>query len=97
MKKASEGPMKGILGLYRGPRCSSDFRGDTQQLDFRRPVTMMLGDKFAKVVSWYDNEWAYSERVGDLIDLMVKKGCEFDNVRGVGRSIRSPGCWHSSV
>ncbi len=35
---------------------------------------MMLGDKFAKVLSWYDNEWAYSERVGDLIDFMVKKG-----------------------
>ncbi len=36
--------------------------------------TMMLGEKFAKLLSWYDNEWAYSVRVADLIDLMVKKG-----------------------
>ena len=35
---------------------------------------MMLGDKFAKIVSWYDNEWAYSERVGDLIMFMASKG-----------------------
>lgn len=74
MKKAAEGPMKGILGFTDEPVVSSDFRGDTHSSIFDGLCTMMLGDKFAKVVSWYDNEWAYSERVGDLIDFMVKKG-----------------------
>ncbi len=74
MKKAAEGPMKGILGYTEDPVVSSDLKGDSNSSIFDGLCTMMLGDKFAKVVSWYDNEWAYSERVGDLIDFMVKKG-----------------------
>ncbi len=74
MKAAADGPMKGIFGYTEDPVVSSDFRGDSRSSIFDAQCTMMLGDKFAKVVSWYDNEWAYSERVGDLIDFMVKKG-----------------------
>ena len=74
MKKASEGPMKGILGYTEDPVVSSDFSGDTHSSIFDALSTMALTDKFFKVLSWYDNEWAYSERVGDLIDFMVKKG-----------------------
>ena len=74
MKAAAEGPMKGILGYTDEPVVSSDFRGDGRSSIFDGLCTMMLGDRFAKVVSWYDNEWAYSERVADLIDFMVKKG-----------------------
>jgi glyceraldehyde 3-phosphate dehydrogenase len=74
MKKASEGPMKGILGYTEDPVVSSDFRGSTYSSVFDALSTMALTDKFFKVLSWYDNEWAYSERVGDLIDFMVKKG-----------------------
>jgi glyceraldehyde 3-phosphate dehydrogenase len=71
---ATSGPLKGILGYTEDPVVSSDFKGDSRSSIFDSLCTMMLGERFAKVVSWYDNEWAYSERVGDLIDFMVKKG-----------------------
>ncbi|MGC8861345.1 MAG: type I glyceraldehyde-3-phosphate dehydrogenase [Armatimonadota bacterium] len=74
MKKASEGPMKGILGYTEDPVVSMDFKGDSHSSIFDALSTMALGDKFVKVLAWYDNEWAYSERVADLIDFMVKKG-----------------------
>ena len=74
MKAAANGKMKGILGYTEDPVVSSDFKGDSRSSIFDGMATMILGDKFAKVLAWYDNEWAYSERVADLIDLMVKKG-----------------------
>ena len=74
IKAAAEGPMKGILGYTEDPVVSSDFKGDNRSSIFDGLSTMVLGDKFAKVLSWYDNEWAYSNRVGDLIIFMVKKG-----------------------
>ncbi len=74
MKAAAEGPMKGILGYTDEPVVSVDFKGDSHSSIVDGLSTMMLGDKFAKLLSWYDNEWAYSERVADLIDFMVKKG-----------------------
>jgi glyceraldehyde 3-phosphate dehydrogenase len=66
--------MKGILGYTEDPIVSSDIKADSHSSIFDGLSTMQLGDKFVKVLSWYDNEWAYSERVGDLIDFMVKKG-----------------------
>jgi glyceraldehyde 3-phosphate dehydrogenase len=74
MKAAAEGPMKGILGYTEDPVVSMDFKGDSRSSIFDALSTMALTDKFVKVMSWYDNEWAYSERVADLIDFMVKKG-----------------------
>ena len=74
MKSAAEGPMKGILGYTDEPVVSSDFKGDSRSSIFDSLSTMTLGDTFIKVLAWYDNEWAYSVRVADLIDFMVKKG-----------------------
>lgn len=74
MKTAAEGPMKGILAYTEDPVVSMDFRGDSHSSIFDALSTMALTDTFVKVMAWYDNEWAYSERVADLIDFMVKKG-----------------------
>jgi len=74
VKAAADGPMKGILGFTMDPVVSMDFKGDSRSSIFDGLSTMILGDKFVKMLAWYDNEWAYSERVGDLIDFMVKKG-----------------------
>jgi len=74
MKAAADGPMKGILGYTEDPVVSMDFKGDSHSSIFDWLSTMALTDKFVKVLAWYDNEWAYSERVADLIDFMVKKG-----------------------
>jgi len=74
IKAASEGSMQGILGYTEDPVVSCDFKGDSRSSIFDALSTMMLGDKFVKILSWYDNESAYSERVADLIDFMVKKG-----------------------
>lgn len=74
MKAAAEGPMKGILGYTDEMVVSTDFKGDSHSSIFDSLCTLTMGDKFIKVVSWYDNEWAYSERVADLIVFMEKKG-----------------------
>jgi len=74
VKAAADGPMKGILGYTDEPLVSSDFRGDARSSIFDSLSTLVLGEKFAKVISWYDNEWGYSVRVGDLIKFMAEKG-----------------------
>lgn len=74
VKAAAEGPMKGILGYTDEPLVSSDFKGDARSSIFDSLATIVLGDKFGKVISWYDNEWGYSTRVADLIVFMAKKG-----------------------
>lgn len=74
LKAAAEGKMKSILGYTDEPVVSTDFKGDSRSSIVDGLCTMMLGDKFAKIVSWYDNEWAYSERVGDLVMFMAEKG-----------------------
>ncbi|MCA9402788.1 MAG: type I glyceraldehyde-3-phosphate dehydrogenase, partial [Candidatus Omnitrophica bacterium] len=67
MKKASEGPLKGILGYTEDPVVSMDFRGDSRTSIFDADAGIALNDQFVKVVSWYDNEWGYSCKVVDLI------------------------------
>ncbi len=67
MKKASEGPMKGILGYTEEMVVSSDFIGDARTSIFDAEAGIMLSDKFVKVISWYDNEWGYSNKTVDLI------------------------------
>ncbi len=74
IKAAAEGPMKGILGYEGGELVSSDFKGDPRSSIFDAPLTKVVGDKTAKIISWYDNEWGYSNRVVDLIGFLVKKG-----------------------
>ena len=67
MKKWSEGPMKGILGYTEDPIVSSDVVGGTFSSLFDAGCTYVSGSNLVKVVSWYDNEWGYSNRVVDLI------------------------------
>ena len=70
MKKASEGELKGILGYTEDAVVSSDFLGDTRTSIFDATAGIALTDTFVKVVSWYDNEIGYSNKVLDLISHM---------------------------
>ncbi|NLG49509.1 MAG: type I glyceraldehyde-3-phosphate dehydrogenase [Chloroflexi bacterium] len=72
--EAAAGPMKGILGVSHEPLVSMDFKGDTRSSIIDADSCMILGDKMVKVVSWYDNEWGYSNRIADLINYMARKG-----------------------
>ncbi len=74
LKKFAEGKMNGILGYTDEPLVSSDFRGNPASSIVDGLSTVVLEGKMAKVLSWYDNEWGYSCRVGDLAKLMVEKG-----------------------
>ena len=74
LKAAAKGRMKGYLGVSEEPLVSVDFKKNEFSSIVDALSTMTLGPKFAKVLSWYDNEWGYSCRVADLIDYMVKKG-----------------------
>ncbi len=75
MKKAAEGPMKGILQYTEDPIVSSDVLHSTYSSVFDAGLTMVLGDKgnFVKVFSWYDNEWGFSCRMVELIEFVGKK------------------------
>jgi glyceraldehyde 3-phosphate dehydrogenase len=73
LKAASEGALKGILGYEEKELVSSDFKGDKRSSIVDAPLTKVVGNS-VKVLSWYDNEWGYSNRVVDLIRFMGKKG-----------------------
>ena len=66
VKAAAEGPMKGILEYTEDPIVSSDIKGNSHSSIFDSALTMKMGPKFFKVMSWYDNEMGYSNRVVDL-------------------------------
>ena len=74
MKKASDGPMKGILGYTEEPVVSTDFLGWRLSSIFDKGAGMALNENFVKVISWYDNEIGYSQRLLDLISYMSSKG-----------------------
>jgi len=72
-KEAAEGKkMKGILGVSEEPLVSVDFRGDPRSSIVDAPFTMVIGGNLAKVVAWYDNEWAYACRVADLFHYIAE-------------------------
>uniref|UniRef100_A0A7S0Q2M9 Glyceraldehyde 3-phosphate dehydrogenase catalytic domain-containing protein n=1 Tax=Coccolithus braarudii TaxID=221442 RepID=A0A7S0Q2M9_9EUKA len=73
MKKASENEMKGILGYTEDEVVSSDFLHDKRSSIFDAGAGIALSDKFVKVVSWYDNEWGYSNRLVDLAVFVSKQ------------------------
>jgi glyceraldehyde 3-phosphate dehydrogenase len=73
LKAASEGALKGILGYETAELVSSDFKGDARSSIVDSPLTKVVGSS-VKVISWYDNEWGYSNRVRDLILFLAKKG-----------------------
>ena len=73
LKAASEGELKGILGYEEHELVSSDFKGNKLSSIVDAPLTKVVGNS-VKVLSWYDNEWGYSNRVVDLIGFLVSKG-----------------------
>lgn len=72
MKKASEGALKGILGYEEDPIVLADVVGQSTSSIFDAQSTMQIDDGFIKVVSWYDNEWGYSNRCVDLFRKMAE-------------------------
>lgn len=74
LKKAAEGPLKGIMGYTDEPLVSRDFNGNPLSSIVDGLSTMVVNGRMAKVVSWYDNEWGYSNRINDLIVYIAKKG-----------------------
>jgi glyceraldehyde 3-phosphate dehydrogenase len=74
MKAAAEGPMKGVLKYEDQELVSNDYIGNPYSSTFDATMTQVLGDKFAKVFAWYDNEWGFSNRMLDLTLLLAKKG-----------------------
>ena len=74
LKAAAEGPMKGILAYCEEELVSVDFKGNHHSSIVDSLNTMSIGGNMIKVLAWYDNEWAYSCRLGDLAAFIVKKG-----------------------
>jgi len=72
MKEASEGELKGILGYTEDDVVSTDFIGDARTSIFDAKAGIALNDHFVKVVSWYDNEWGYSNKLIDLVQELAK-------------------------
>lgn len=72
MKKASEGELKGILGYTEDAVVSTDFVGETQTSVFDAKAGIALDPTFVKVVSWYDNEMGYSNKVCEMIRVIAK-------------------------
>merc|ERR1739849_65071 len=73
IKEMSEGSMKGILGYTEDMVVSTDFLGDDRSSIFDAKAGIQLSNTFVKLISWYDNEYGYSNRVIDLIKYMEKQ------------------------
>src|SRR4051794_16852036 len=74
LKAAADGPLKGILAFSTEELVSIDFKGNANSSIVDAPYTKVMDGDFVKVLSWYDNEWGYSNRCVDLLRLLVKKG-----------------------
>jgi len=74
MKKAADGPMRGLLQYSEEPLVSVDFRKNAHSSILDAPYTSVLEGNMVKLLSWYDNEWGYSSRVVDLIRYVVEQG-----------------------
>jgi len=72
-KKAAEGQLKGILAYTELPLVSIDFNGDPHSAIVDGLSTMVLGGDMVKVLAWYDNEWGFSHRMVDLVEIIAKK------------------------
>jgi glyceraldehyde 3-phosphate dehydrogenase len=71
---AANGPLKGILAVSNDPLVSIDFKGNKNSSIVDAPYTKVMDGNFVKVLSWYDNEWGYSNRCVDLLRYLAKKG-----------------------
>jgi len=74
MKKAADGPLRGILQYSEEPLVSVDFRGNSHSSILDAPYTSVLEGNMVKLLSWYDNEWGYSCRVVDLVKYVAEQG-----------------------
>ncbi|NGQ95094.1 type I glyceraldehyde-3-phosphate dehydrogenase [Brevibacillus sp. SYP-B805] len=74
LKEAAEGPLKGILAYSEEPLVSSDYNGNPASSTIDALSTMVIEGNMVKVVSWYDNEWGYSNRVVDLCQFVAERG-----------------------
>ncbi|HKY04506.1 MAG TPA: type I glyceraldehyde-3-phosphate dehydrogenase [Blastocatellia bacterium] len=74
MKKAADGPLRGILQYTDEPLVSMDFKGNPHSSIIDSSYTSVLEGNMVKVLSWYDNEWGYSSRVVDLVKYLVEQG-----------------------
>lgn len=72
LRKAAEGPMKGILQYSEDPLVSTDLNGNAHSSIVDATLTKVIDGRMAKVIAWYDNEWAYSSRLRDLILYIIK-------------------------
>jgi glyceraldehyde 3-phosphate dehydrogenase len=73
MREAASGKLEGILAVTDEQLVSMDFLHDSHSAIFDAPSTMVLGEKTVKVLAWYDNEWGYSCRVVDLVNLIIAR------------------------
>ena len=73
MKEASEGELKGVLGYPEDAVVSTDFRGCANTSIFDAKAGISLDSNFAKIVSWYDNEWGYSNKVCEMARVIAGK------------------------
>ena len=74
LREAAEGPLKGILEYSSEELVSIDFKGNPRSSIVDAPYTKVMDGDFVKVLSWYDNEWGYSNRCVDLLRLLTKRG-----------------------
>ena len=74
LREAAAGPLKGLLAVSDAELVSIDFKGNPHSSIVDAPYTKVMDGDFLKVLSWYDNEWGYSNRCVDLLRLMVKRG-----------------------
>jgi len=74
LKSAADGPLKGILAISTEELVSIDFKGNANSSIVDAPYTKVMDGDFVKLLSWYDNEWGYSNRCVDLVRLLVKRG-----------------------
>ena len=72
MKSAAEGELKGVLGYTEDKVVSTDFRGDPRTSIFDKDAGIQLDKTFVKVVSWYDNEWGYSNKVLEMVRVIAR-------------------------
>ncbi|WP_313047912.1 type I glyceraldehyde-3-phosphate dehydrogenase [Atlantibacter subterraneus] len=71
---ATDGPLQGILGYSEEPLVSSDYQGDARSSIIDGLSTLVIGGNLVKILAWYDNEWAFSNRLIDLARLMEQRG-----------------------
>jgi glyceraldehyde 3-phosphate dehydrogenase len=71
MQAAAEGPLKGVLAYCNEPLVSTDFIGSPFSSNYDAQLTKVMEGNFVKVLSWYDNEWGFSKRMGDVTKLIA--------------------------